>query len=111
MKRNDKKKLAAVKPLPTLSLDFEKSLGILNAVAVETIENRKFSLKINDKTSIPPVDEEIAFIVEKVLTSLGPQLLSDLQMFGVRKFIISYVARLAREYCQEYIEEVRFGKK
>ncbi len=105
------KKKNSVPKNNVLPLSYDEALGILNQVIIESIEERKFMLKFNEKATVPPLDEEMSYMTNRIFDSLSDDLIINLNRYVTIIFLTRYINRTVREFCMQYIEEVRFDKK
>lgn len=94
-------------PKKSLALSYNEAIGILNAVIEECLAERMFTLRFNEKPTIPPLDDELIYMSKRILNSLSPELLANIQLYLGNEFIARYISRNIRDVCMQYIEEVR----
>lgn len=100
-------KKSLVVPKPRLALSYSEVMGILNAVIEECLAERMFTLRFNEKPTIPPLDDELIYMTKKIIGSLSPELSKNIQLYLSNEFITRYISRNIRDVCMKYIEEVR----
>lgn len=106
-KRVNRVQRAISVPRKQLALSYNEAISILNAVIEECLAERMFTLRFNEKPTIPPLDDELVYMTKKILGSLSPELTSNIQLYLSNEFITRYISRNIRDVCMQYIEEVR----